>query len=273
MDGLTFLQEINQPTINVPRAALRFARDIAYPALAIDQYLARIESLAEAARPHIVNGKTLNERAESLSDFLFYQKDYRGNRDAYFDPRNSFLNCVLDRKQGIPITLSVLYVAIARRLGMPAYGVGLPGHFIVGLFEDGQEVLIDPFNAGLRLTANDCDKLVRESTSYEGPFQPKWLAPISPLNLLARMLNNLCHAYIHQEDWNAAITVIQHLLQIQPETDFHLRDLGYLHMYNGSLRLSAQFLEEYLRRSPSAEDFESVRNSLQIVAGRLALWN
>lgn len=273
MDSLTFLQELNQPTINVPRAALRFARDIAYPTLAVDQYLLRIESLAKTARQRLALGKPLTERAEALSDFLFYQENYRGNHEAYHDPQNSFLNCVLDRKLGIPITLSVLYVAVARRLGLPAYGIGLPGHFIVGLFEEGQEVLIDPFNAGLRLSVSECDQLVRESTGYEGPFQPKWLAPVSPINLLSRMLNNLVHAYIHQEDWNAAITVIQHLLQVQPEIDFHLRDLGYLYMYNGSLRLSAKYLEEYLRRSPDAEDFENVRNSLQIVAGRLALWN
>ena len=273
MNSLTFLQEINQPTINVPRAALRFARDIAYPTLAIEHYLAQIGRLAEDARPHLARSSSLEERADALSDFLFFKNDFRGNREAYNDPRNSYLNCVLDRKLGIPITLSVLYTAVARQLGLSAYGIGLPGHFIAGLYEDGQEVLVDPFNAGLRLSITDCDKLVRESTGFEGPFQPKWLAPVSPVNLLARMLNNLTHAYIHQENWDSAISVIKHLLLIQPDTDFHLRDLGLLYMYNGSLRLSAQYLEEYLRRSPGAEDFESVRNSLQIVAGRLALWN
>jgi regulator of sirC expression with transglutaminase-like and TPR domain len=123
------------------------------------------------------------------------------------------------------------------------------------------------------LSIPDCARLVRESTGRQVTFQQKWLTPITPGDLLARMLTNLCNAYIQREDWRSAIPVIQHLLLVQPETDFHLRDLGYLYLYNGSLRLSAQYLEEYLRRSPEADDFEKVRSSLQIVAGRLALWN
>ena len=87
------------------------------------------------------------------------------------------------------------------------------------------------------------------------------------------MLTNLCNAYIQRENWRSAIPVIHHLLLVQPETDYHLRDLGYLYLYDGSMRLSAQYLEEYLRRSPEAQDFDTVLSSLRIVAGRLALWN
>lgn len=273
MNILSFQQEINQPTIDIPRAALQYARSIAYPFISVDDYLRRLDHMADAARPRLARVKSLEEKAEALSEFLFDENNFQGNQQAYNDPRNSYLNCVLDRKLGIPITLSVIYVAVARRLGISAYGIGLPGHFIAGLFRQGQEVLVDPFHAGRRLTMADCDRLVREATGHEGPFQPKWLSPVSPANLLARMLNNLCHAYIRGENWDAAIRVIHHLLLVQPGADFHLRDLGLLHLYNGSLRLSAQYLEEYLQRSPDAKDFESVRSSLQIVAGRLALWN
>jgi regulator of sirC expression with transglutaminase-like and TPR domain len=273
IEDTAFQEELNQTAINVPRAALAFARSIAYPNLDIPFYLSRLDALAETARPRVSEAKTLAERVDALSDFLFYKQNFRGNRDHYQDPRNSFLNSVMDRKLGIPISLTVLFVAVAQRLGLNAYGIGLPGHFIAGVYQDGKEVLLDPFNAGLRLSTADCARLVRNGTGFKGAFQQKWLNPVRPADLLARMLTNLCHAYIQSENWHSAIPVIQHLLMVQPETDFHLRDLGYLYLYNGSLRLSAQYLEQYLRRSPDASDFESVRSSLEIVAGRLALWN
>ena len=272
-DQLTFLDEISRSHINVPRAALYFARSIAYPILDVDHYLARLDELAETARPQVEACASLPERIEALSDFLFGQLEFTGNHSDYNDPRNSYLNCVLDRKMGIPISLTVMFTAVAQRLGMQSYGIGLPGHFIAGVYQNGSEVLVDPFNSGLRLSVADCARLVRESTGYHGTFQQKWLTPVSPEKLLARMLTNLCQAYIQREDWRSAIPVIQHLLMVQPDTDFHLRDLGYLYLYDGSLRLSAQYLEEYLRRSPGASDFENVKSSLQIVAGRLALWN
>jgi regulator of sirC expression with transglutaminase-like and TPR domain len=273
MSDLTFVGELNQPKIDVPRVALLFARSLAYPALNIDTYLSRLDTLTEQARLQLQAYKTMDEQVDTLSDYLFYQQDFRGNRGDYQDPQNSYLNRVMDRKLGIPITLSLLYVTVAQRLGIPAYGVGLPGHFIVGVFEKGKEILLDPFNAGLRLSTGDCARLVSETTGEKVAFNPKWLQAVSPETLLARMLTNLSHAYIQKENWQMAIPVIQHLLMIQPEGDFHLRDLGYLYLYNGSLRLSAQYLEEYLRRSPGAQDFENVRTSLKIVAGRLALWN
>lgn len=278
MKSLTFVDELNQSTVNIPRAALLFARSIAYTDLDVEYYLRRIEALADAVRPEVNCWQSLEDRADALSDFLFDKMEFRGNREDYHDPRNSYLNDVLDRQLGVPISLAVIWITIAQKLGLQAYGIGLPGHFIVGVYEQsglksGQEILLDPYNSGQRLTVADCDRLVRESTGYQGAFQQKWLMPVTPIDLLARMLNNLCHAYIQHEDWHSAIPVIQHLLVTQPEINWHLRDLGYVHLYNGSLRLSAQYLEEYLRRSPDASDYESVRTSLLIVAGRLALWN
>ena len=275
MNTLQFVNEINQSVVNIPRAALVFARSIAYPNLEVENYLNRMDGMVLLARRAAPLHASIGDRVDALSDFLFNEIGFRGNHAEYFDPRNSYLNEVLDRRLGIPITLSVLWISIAQKLGLPAYGIGLPGHFIVGVLEPDEEtpILIDPFNAGLRLGIADCDRLVRESTGYKGSFQPKWLHPIPPVDLLTRMLNNLCHAYVQREEWHSAIPVIQHLLLAQPDSEEHLRDLGYVHLYAGSLRLSARYLEEYLRRAPDAPDFETVRTSLQIVAGRLALWN
>lgn len=273
IDEITFRDELSQPTINIPRAALCLARSIAYPSLDINFYVARLNTLAEHASSFVTAAQTVSDKVDALSEYFFTQLNFRGNRTDYNDPRNSYLNSVLDRKLGIPISLGTIYIAVAQRLGLRAYGIGLPGHFIIGVYDSGREILLDPFTAGSRLSIPDCARLVRESTGRQVTFQQKWLKPIAPGDLLARMLTNLCNAYIQREEWCSAIPVIQHLLLVQPDTDFHLRDLGYLYLYNGSLRLSAQYLEEYLRRAPEAADFENVRSSLQIVAGRLALWN
>jgi regulator of sirC expression with transglutaminase-like and TPR domain len=272
-NDLSFLDELNQPTINLPRAALRIARSIAYPVLDVNSYLERIQLLANQARCEVPTDQSLAERVDALASFLFRRMGFSGDPHEEDDPDRGYLNCVLDQKAGSPITLSVLFIAVAKRIGLNAYGIGLPGHFIAGVYEGGVDLMVDPFNGGQRLTLADCCRLVRESTNFQGPFHPKWLAPVTSEDILARMLTNLCQVYIQREEWDLAIPVIQHLQLVQPETDHHLRDLGYVYLYNGSLRQSARYLEEYLHRMPEAQDYDNVRNSLRIVAARLALWN
>lgn len=271
--NLSFKEELNRPTINVPRAALLFAREIAYPDLDVNYYLASIDYLAEAARPALAGCATVSERVDALSQFLFIDMGFQGNRNDAYDPRNSLLNCVIDRRRGLPITLTSLFITIAQQLGLPAYGIGLPGHFIAGVYYKGQEIFIDPFNAGAHLSLADCWRLVQATNPQETTFQTRWMAAVTPSDMLARMLTNLCNAYVQREEWQKAIPTLQHLVMVQPETSYHLRDLGYLYMYNGSLQLSAQYLEAYLHRAPHANDFDSVLNSLKIITGRLALWN
>jgi regulator of sirC expression with transglutaminase-like and TPR domain len=270
---LTFKEELNRPAINVPRAALLFARTIAYPNLDVGGYLAQLDHLAMVARPALARCVTLSERVDALAELLFLDLDFRGDRNDPDDPRNSLLNCVIDRRRGVPITLTCLFVAVAQRLGLPAYGIGLPGHFIAGVYHEGEEIYLDPFNAGARLSIADCWRLVQATNPREDTFQARWLAAVRPSDMLAGMLANLCNAYVQREEWQKAISTLQHLVVVQPETSYHLRDLGYLYMYSGSMRLSAQYLEAYLRQAPGASDFDAVLDSLKIVAGRLALWN
>ena len=147
----------------------------------------------------------------------FTQQRFRGNSATYQDPRNSYLNEVIERRLGIPISLSVIYIAIAQDLGLPAHGVGLPGHFIVGIRDNGDEIYIDPFHGGVRLFQADCVQLVREATGISGAFQPEWLKPVSPVVILTRMLNNLRNIYLHQADWTHALAVVERLRLLQPD--------------------------------------------------------
>lgn len=259
----TFADELRQSPINIPRAALCFAREIAYPELNVFEGMAQIQSLAAGAAEHLSTADTAPDRAIRLAEYLFQDLAYEGNAAYYDDPDNSYLNAVLERKLGIPITLSVLFVAVARQVGIAANGVGLPGHFIVSVSHDGSDTLIDPFHDGVLLAPADCERLVRETTGYNGPFQQSWLKPAAPRDILARMLNNLRLIYFQRESWDLARAVLEHLQLVEPDTPEHLRDLGLVHFQGGSIQVAAGYIEAYLERAPKAPEAEELRRGLR----------
>ena len=268
-----FANEIRQQPIHLARAALYLARDIAYPELDVDWYLELLHGLATAVLPRLISPAFIHTNAITLAQFLFEERGYRGNAAAYGDPRNSFLNDVVERGLGIPITLSVLYADVAQRLDIPAYGVGLPGHFIVAVGHDETKLLLDPFHNGRQLTLPDCARLVQYATGYDGPFQQEWLAPTPASDILVRMLNNLRIAYLKQESWAKATAVIQNLILLQPDTPEHLRDLGLIHYENNAPHLAAHYLDAYLQRVPDAADADAIRHGVRPTLDRWARGN
>lgn len=273
MDKRTFYDEIQSKRIDIPRAALLFAREIAYPDLEVNAWLEYLNEMAESARSFILPNQSVIERAEALGDFLFVHERFQGNVHEYSDPRNSYLNQVLERRLGIPISLSVVYLALAERVGVPALGIGLPGHFIVGIPMSEEMYFLDPFYGGNRLSIEDCSQLVLQATGYTGPFQKEWLQPISPRTILTRMLNNLRNVYFQSEQWELALRVIEHLQALQPDLPDWLRDLGLIYQRQGALRRAIQSYEEYLSRAPSAPDARAVRLRLQEAVRDLAKLN
>jgi regulator of sirC expression with transglutaminase-like and TPR domain len=273
MHEWSFADEIRLDPIRLPRAALYFARAIAYPELDINKWLVELKRLAKTARTYIRRGTGSLEKGTLLAEFLFQHCGYRGNSAQYMDPRNSFLNEVLDRRLGIPITLSAVYVAVARGLDIAAAGVGLPGHFIVRLSEDSESWYLDPFHGGRRLSETECAQLVELSTGYTGAFEPRWLDPTPPLEILARMLNNLRAAYVSSEQWDKAALTIEHLRMVQPASPEHIRDLGLVHYRKDSPRLAAQYLDHYLQQAPQAGDAETIRSGVSEALDRWARQN
>lgn len=273
MPETSFYDAIHAEPIDLLRAGLLFAREIAYPDLSVEAFVERVDYLAESAGAFISPHQSVLEQAESLSDYLFTLEGFRGNVQEYHDPRNSFLNEVLERRLGIPISLSVIYLALASRLGIPAQGIGLPGHFVIRIDTGENDYFLDPFHGGNRLSLEGCALLVRQSTNYEGPFQPEWLQPISAHAILTRMLNNLRNIYFRDETWEQAQTVIEHLRMIQPDMPELIRDTGWIYHRRGSLRLAVQAYEQYLGRVPNAPDAEIVRSYLQAAAHSLAMIN
>ncbi|MCB8944190.1 MAG: tetratricopeptide repeat protein [Ardenticatenaceae bacterium] len=269
MHEWTLQDELRLTPLNLSRAALCFARDIAYPGLDIGRYVRQLNDLAESARLAIPTKDPIAIRAELLSSFLFQQAGFRGNQDDYSDWRNSFLNEVLERRLGIPITLSAIYLEVARQLDIPAQGVSLPGHFIVSVWDGAQTYYFDPFHGGGRLSVNDCALLVQHTTGYHGPFQTAWLSAVAPRDVLIRMLNNLRIHTLQQEMWAEAVKVLTCLVAAQADFPQHLRDLGLLYYRLGDFVAASRYLDGYLQRQPNAPDAALLR---QTVAETLTRW-
>ncbi len=243
-----------------------------YPDLQVQEYVSRLDRLAEAAKGAGSERDPLR-RLHRLREFLFEEQGFRGNAEEYSDPRNSFLNDVLDRRLGIPITLSLVLIEVGRRLGLSMHGIGLPAHFIIGFHADRCRVLLDPFNGGAILTPEGCQALVARALGRTVQLQEEHFAPVTKGPFLIRMLNNLKAIYFKQEAWEKALGVSERLLLLDPDNHCEARDRGLVLANLGELRRAALDWETYLRKSPESTDAESVRSRLRRVRQALATLN
>src|SRR2546430_5428900 len=250
--------------IDLGRAALAVAR-IEHPQLDDRHELARLDALAARVGSARDAGGTLDR----LRRFLFQEEGFRGNDGEYYDPRNSCLNDVLDRKLGIPITLSVLTMEVGRRVGLEIAGVGLPGHFIVSAAVGGKPVLLDPFHGGTVLTPASAAEVAARAVGRPVKLEEAHWTPCSRRQIVVRMLRNLKTIYAKQKDWDRALGVIERLLLIDPDAPTHLRDRGTVLVKAGRLWEGAAEWESYLNRYPSAQDAESFRHELRRVRQEL----
>jgi regulator of sirC expression with transglutaminase-like and TPR domain len=216
--------------LDLAEAALLVACE-EYPDLDPSRYLERLDDLAATLRTRLPEGPPRPDDdprplAAALADLLFREEGFRGDTETYYDPRNSFLNEVLDRRTGIPITLSTVYMEVARRAGVAVAGVGLPGHFVVKHRCGGFELLVDPFHAGRVLTEADCQE--RLDRIFEGrmKMEPRMLEAVSKTRILERMLRNLKALYAKEEDHPRTLRVVELLLCLDPQNLEELRDRG-----------------------------------------------
>lgn len=257
-----FTYVIQQPEVDLPRAALLFARGIAYPQLDIDDGVGQLEDLAKRAAALLPAAGTPVQQAEALGPILFHRLGLTGNRTQYDDPRNSFLNEVLIRELGIPISLSVVYLSVAQQLGIPAFGVGLPGHFVVGASARRQTIYLDPFNYGQRLTRDECGELVRRTLGFTGTLRDEWFEPTPSTDIVYRMLNNLRMIYLRGEQWEDALTVLRYMAAIRPNAAHIIRDRGIIYYQQRDLVRAMRAFEAYLEQAPDAPDAETIREQL-----------
>jgi regulator of sirC expression with transglutaminase-like and TPR domain len=271
-DRLYALAQIPQTELPLAEGALLIAAE-EYPSLSMARYMTALDDLANAARPRDPAGATMAERLTALCEFLSRQSGFRGNTENYEDPKNSFLNEVLDRRLGIPVTLAVVHLEVGWRLRLPLYAVGMPGHFLVGCETGGAPLFVDAF-AGTVLTDAGCERLFSRITNRSQPFRSEYLAPTPARDVLVRMLRNLKGIYLQQEDLERAAAAVERILLLAPDFMIDVRDLGLIRYRQGRLADARALLERYLGSVPKdAEDRATIEVCLQEVRELLGRLN
>jgi regulator of sirC expression with transglutaminase-like and TPR domain len=252
----------NAPGTGLAQAALVIAR-IEYPRLDAEPYLARLDAMGDAARRHIERhtGETGDRSTlsciQALNVYLFDHQHFVGNRERYEDPRNSCLNEVLERRTGIPITLALVYMEVARRAGLHVDGVNFPGHFLVRCPEVGSRgssgLIIDPFHGGALLSEHDCRLLLQRHVGSEVAFNKALLAPATRPQILIRMLLNLKRIYVHMRSFPQARDVTELLLALTPSALSELRDRGLLAYHLNDVTGALRDLQTYLKLASMSE--------------------
>jgi len=260
-------------SIDLAAAALAIAQT-EYPQLDAAYYLGRLEALAQRVRNRMRSNPTAREAIALLNRVLFDEEGLRGNRDDYYDPRNSFLNDVLDRKLGIPITLSVIYMEVARRVDFPVAGTGMPGHFLLKHYDAmSGEIVIDAFHRGRIVGRSECQQQLDEIYSGQVELQPEFLQAVSHREIVIRMLNNLRQIYFTQRNLSKGLVILDLLLAVPPQCPDLLRERGLVRLNLDQLLGAAQDLGTYLKACPNADDADDVRDTLDMLRQLLARLN
>lgn len=240
-----FTEMVRKPDedIELDRAALYLAGE-EYPAIDVPSLLAELDAFASQIAFRIDPGVATADLAGSIAGYLFNDVGFHGNTGEYYSPDNSFLNRVLETRTGIPITLSLLFMEVGRRLGLKCSGVGLPGHFIVGIDDTGE--YLDPFHAGVSLSVTDCSDLVDSMSGGRLAWTDDFLAPVSKHNILFRMLNNLKSVYMQTGAYSKAVGVIQRQSIMSPAIPSLYQEQAWCHAEQQEYRLAIRVLESYL---------------------------
>lgn len=252
--------------IELARASLMIAED-AYPGLDVEHYLGEFERLAQRLREQLPQPHGAEERIVALNQFLFDELGFWGNTDDYYDPRNSYLNEVMDRRTGIPISLAVVYMELGRRIGLPLEGVSFPGHFLVRLRLRGRMLVLDPFTGGAPQSEDELrqrlQRVIPEGATGPVPVTQlpieQFLEPATNRQILARMLRNLKGIYREADKPERTLEVLNRMLLVSPEASGELRDRGYVFQRLEAFRAALQDLTAYLEREPGALDADDVR--------------
>ena len=268
-----FTRIVNNPEeqLDLAEAALLIAKE-EQPSLDIEAYLRRLDDLAAAVRSRLPDPPTVDDIILQLNIQLYREEGLRGNTNAYYDPANSFLNEVLDRKTGIPITLSVIYMEVARRLGLSLVGVGFPGHFLVKHISPDGEKVLDPFLGGIELDKQQLTQKLQAMYGENNPYIamiPQLLSAASKKEILIRMLRNLKGVYLQKNDFQRGLSVIDRILLIAPDMAAEIRDRGSVHHRLGHIQAALQDFHRYLQLAPNADDAEAVRTMIRRMTAQL----
>ena len=255
--------------IDLAQACLMIAQD-AYPGLEVERYLGEIERMALRLRGTMPQSGGAEERVVALNQFLFEDLGYHGNTHEYYDPKNSYLNEVIDRKTGIPITIAILYMELGRRVGLPLEGVSFPGHFLVRMRLRGGTLVLDPFSGGEPQSDAELRARLRRviPAGATGPVPleelplDQFLEPAGKRQILARLLRNLKGIYREMDKPERLLEVLNRMRVVAPEAHAELRERGLVYQRLECYRAALRDLSDYSSLEPDAPDIEDVRAKL-----------
>lgn len=266
------LLERDDAEIDLGRAALLLAQ-VEYPTLDVDLYLCRFDDMAGVVSSRLGSERGPGEVVGTIAAYLHGELGFQGNAGDYYDPRNSYLNDVLDRRLGIPITLAVLYLQIGERLGLPFEGIGMPGHFLLRYADPLSPLLVDPFASGVVVGDEECRARMRSLYGEGATLHPSMLAAVGVRSILFRMLTNLKHVYVQRQDLDRAARTAGLLLAVDPAAVREYRDRGLVRFRAGDLTSARSDLEHYLELAPDAVDANQMREQLGLIERLRAMRN
>ena len=258
--------------VDLAEASLLVAAE-EYPGLDVRGYLARLDEMGCSLRLRIEEEPRPERAVMALNRYMFHELGFHGNSEQYYDARNSYLNEVLDRRVGIPLSLSTVYMEVAGRAGLEVEGVGLPGHFVVRVQTPGRPLLVDPFHGGALLTEKDCQERLDRIFGGKVKLEPEMLRPCGGKDMLERMLRNLKAIYLRDQDVDRALRVVDLIVRIQPGSAEDLRDRGVLYASLDCYGLAARDLESYLALAPQAKDADDLAARVATLRQRAARLN
>ena len=235
-----------------------------YPDLDVSDYLGRLDSYAAELRGRLGEEASYTERLGAINQYLFHELGFAPDEENFYDPRNSFLNDVLERRRGIPLSLSILYIAVGRRLGLDLRGVSFPGHFLVKCPVDGGVVVLDPYHGGLSLSLEDLQKRLREVRGGEvsRAIVSEMLVSAAPREVLVRMLRNLKAIYLKDEQLHDALAVLEWIIPLAPGEHEEVRDRGVVYQELECFRAALADFEHYISHEPGAHDAEAIHGRI-----------
>jgi regulator of sirC expression with transglutaminase-like and TPR domain len=245
--------------IDLARASLLVAAE-EYPQLPVEPYLARLDQLSERVRDRLANETAPPVVLQELLLTLFGREGFKGNRASYYDPRNSFLNDVLDRKRGIPLTLGIVTLEVGWRIGLPLEGVNFPGHFLVRFQGASMNLLVDPFDGGRLFFEDEAQALLDRAYGGMVRMRPEFLRRSGRRDMLVRLLTNLKGIYLNVQDSVRALAAVERILVIHPTAQGEIRDRGTLLARLGRTEEAIEQLEWYLGAAPDASDAERIQS-------------
>lgn len=266
--------------IDLSRACLLIAQD-AYPDLDVERYIGEIERMATRVRARLAPTAAGEDRIVALNQLLYEELGYWGNTEDYYDPRNSYLNEVIDRRTGMPITMSILYMELGRRIGLPVEGVSFPGHFLVRVRLRGGMLVLDPFSGGAPQSEDELrsrvkrvipDGVADDLPASELPLD-QFLEPATNRQILARVLRNLKGIYRKANKPERMLDVLNRMLLVTPDASAELRDRGYVYQRLECYRAAFKDLTDYAEREPDAPDLDEVRSKLMELSALCARLN